>query len=218
MKINGAIFDMDGVLLNSEILYQRFWLEALQFYNYKATPNHILALRSLTGKKAEEKLKSFFGDNFDYPTVKAKRIELMDDFVNKNGVEVKKGAKEILPYLKSKGIKIALATSSPYERAKDHLSQVDIFKYFDCCICGGMVKNSKPAPDIYLKAAKALGLEPQECIAVEDSPNGALSAINAKCKTIMVPDLTPCPENLKDKLFAVLNNLYEIKEIIESSN
>jgi HAD superfamily hydrolase (TIGR01509 family) len=214
MKIKGAIFDMDGVLLNSEILYQRFWLEALKFYGYKATQNHILSLRSLTGKKAEEKLKSFFGNDFDYPTVKAKRIELMDNFVNSNGVEMKKGAKEILAYLKNNGIKIALATSSPYERAKNHLTQVGIFKYFDSCICGGMVENSKPAPDIYLQASKSLGLKPQECIAVEDSPNGALSAINAECKTIMVPDLTPCPQELKSKLFAVLDNLSEIKELI----
>ena len=121
MKIKGAIFDMDGVLLNSEILYQRFWLEALHYFNYSATESHVLALRSLTGKKAEAKLKSFFGESFDYPTVKAKRIELMDNFVNENGVEMKKGADILLPYLKEKGIKIALATSSPLEWAKDHL-------------------------------------------------------------------------------------------------
>ena len=77
MNIDCIYFDMDGVLLNSEILYQRFWLEALHYFNYPATESHILALRSLTGKKAEAKLKSFFGDDFDYPTVKAKRIELI---------------------------------------------------------------------------------------------------------------------------------------------
>lgn len=214
MKIKGVIFDMDGVLLNSEVLYQRFWLEALHFYGYPAEKEHILALRSLTGKNAELKLKSFFGDSLNYEKVKNKRIVLMDEYIRKNGVEIKKGADEILPYLKEKGIKIALATSSPLERAEEHLGMAGLFKYFDSCVCGGMVKNSKPQPDIYLLASEKLGLNPQECIAVEDSPNGVRSAVNAGCKTVMIPDLTPCTEDLKKDLFAICNDLTQLKELV----
>ncbi len=214
MKIKGAIFDMDGVLLNSEILYQRFWLEALHFYNYKATEEHILALRSLTGKMAKEKLQSFFGKGLDYERVKAKRIELMDRFIEENGVDIKEGADIILPYLKDRGIKLALATSSPYERAENHLSGVGLFSYFDEICCGTMVEKSKPAPDIYIYACKKLCLYPGECIAVEDSPNGALSAIMAGCKTIMIPDLTPCPKDMEDRVFAVCETLSEIKNYV----
>ena len=214
MVIKGVIFDMDGVLLNSEVLYQRFWLEALHYYGYPAEKEHILALRSLTGKNAELKLKSFFGDSLDYEKVKNKRIVLMDEYVRKNGVEIKKGADEILPYLKEKGIKIALATSSPYERAQEHLGMAGLFKYFDQCVCGGMVKNSKPQPDIYLLASEKLGLKPCECIAVEDSPNGVKSAVNAGCKTVMIPDLTPCTEDLKIDLFALCTDLTEIKDLV----
>lgn len=214
MVIKGVIFDMDGVLLNSEVLYQRFWLEALHYYGYPAEKEHILALRSLTGKNAELKLKSFFGDSLDYEKVKNKRIVLMDEYVRKNGVEIKKGADEILPYLKKKGIKIALATSSPYERAEEHLGMAGLFKYFDQCVCGGMVKNSKPQPDIYLLASEKLGLKPCECIAVEDSPNGVKSAVNAGCKTVMIPDLTPCTEDLRNDLFALCTDLTEIKDLV----
>lgn len=214
MKIKGVIFDMDGVLLNSEVLYQRFWIEALHYYGYPAKKEHILALRSLTGKNAELKLKSFFGDSLDYEKVKNKRIVLMDEYVRKNCVEIKKGADEILPYLKGKGIKIALATSSPYERAQEHLGMAGLFKYFDQCVCGGMVKNSKPQPDIYLLASDKLGLKPCECIAVEDSPNGVRSAVNAGCKTVMIPDLTPCTEDLKKDLFALCTDLTEIKDLV----
>lgn len=214
MKIKGVIFDMDGVLLNSEVLYQRFWLEALHFYGYPAEKEHILALRSLTGKNAELKLKSFFGDSLNYEQVKNKRIVLMDEYIRKNGVKIKKGADEILPYLKEKGIKIALATSSPLERAEEHLGIVGLFKYFDSCVCGGMVKNSKPQPDIYLLASEKLGLKPCECIAVEDSPNGVKSAVNAGCKTVMIPDLTPCTEDLKKDLFAICNDLTQLKELV----
>lgn len=211
MKIKGVIFDMDGVLLNSEILYQRFWIEALKFSGYDAKEEHILAMRSLTGKKAEKKLQSFFGKGLDYQAVKSKRIKLMEKYIEENGVEMKSGADTILPYLKEQGFRLALATSSPFERAKSHLGKVGLFKYFDEICCGNMVKNSKPAPDIYLYASEKLGFLPEECIAVEDSPNGALSGINAGCKTIMVPDLTPCPKDLKDKLFAVCNTLEDIK-------
>lgn len=214
MVIKGVIFDMDGVLLNSEVLYQRFWLEALHYYGYPAKKEHILALRSLTGKNAELKLKSFFGDSLDYEKVKNKRIVLMDEYIRKNGVEIKKGADEILPYLKKKGIKIALATSSPYERAQEHLGMAGLFEYFDQCVCGGMVKNSKPQPDIYLLASEKLGLKPCECIAVEDSPNGVKSAVNAGCKTVMIPDLTPCTEDLRNDLFAICNDLTELKELV----
>lgn len=211
--INGAIFDMDGVLLNSEILYRRFWLEALHHYGYNAKESHLLEIRSLTGKKAEEKLKSFFGNTLDYEVVKSKRIELMDNYIKNNGIEIKTGADTILPFLKNKGIKIALATSSPFERAKEHLTIAGLFSYFDAVVCGTMVENSKPDPDIYLLAAKRLGLKPQECIAVEDSPNGALSAIRANCKTVFVPDLTSCPENLEKKVFAVCKDLADIEKI-----
>ena len=214
MKIKGVIFDMDGVLLNSEVLYQRFWLEALHFYGYPVEKEHILALRSLTGKNAELKLKSFFGDSLNYEQVKNKRIVLMNEYIRKNGVEIKKGADEILPYLKEKGIKIALATSSPYERAQEHLGMAGLFKYFDQCVCGGMVKNSKPQPDIYLLASEKLGLKPCECIAVEDSPNGVRSAVNAGCKTVMIPDLTPCTKDLKKDIFAICNDLTEIKDLV----
>ena len=214
MVIKGVIFDMDGVLLNSEVLYQQFWLESLHYYGYPAEKEHILALRSLTGKNAELKLKSFFGDSLNYEQVKNKRIVLMNEYIRKNGVEIKKGADEILPYLKEKGIKIALATSSPYERAQEHLGMAGLFKYFDQCVCGGMVKNSKPQPDIYLLASEKLGLKPCECIAVEDSPNGVRSAVNAGCKTVMIPDLTPCTEDLKNDLFAICNDLTEIKDLV----
>lgn len=212
--IKGAIFDMDGVLINSEILYQRFWIEALSFFGYNATENHILSLRSLTGKNAEKKLKSFFGEELNYQKVKEKRIELMDNYISKNGVEAKPGGDFILQCLKEKGIKLALATSSPFERAKEHLSLVGLYKYFDEFVFGSMVKNSKPQPDIYLLAAKKLNFLPEECIAVEDSPNGAIAGINAGCKTVFIPDLTPCPEELKNRIFALCSNLREIKDIL----
>ena len=112
-----------------------------------------------------------------------------------------------LEFAKQNGVKIALATSSPFERAKEHLESVGLFKYFDEFACGSMVKNSKPKPDIYLLACEKLNLKPEECIALEDSPNGVISASTAGCATIMVPDLDKPTEDLIPLLYSVCDNL-----------
>lgn len=216
MKIKGAIFDMDGVLLNSEILYQRFWLMALEHFGYNPEPEQMLQLQSLSGKNAEKKLKEFFGEQLDYQRTKQKRIELMDSYIEQNGVEMKNGADTTLKALKEMGLRTALATSSPSERAKNHLSRVGIYDYFDKYICGEMVQNSKPAPDIYLMACEKLGLNPDECIAVEDSQNGAISAITAGCRTIVVPDISPCSDKVLKEAFAVTDSIINIPKIISA--
>ena len=188
-NIKGAIFDMDGVLLNSEILYQRFWCEAGREYGYPFEPKHVLRLRSLTGINAIKVLEEMFHEGFPYEEVKARRKVLMEEYIDEYGVEVKEGAKEVLEFFKEQGIKLALATSSERSRAMKHLSLHGLWEYFDETVCGGEVANGKPQPDIYEVAARKLGLEPCECMAFEDSPNGVISAHRAGCVTIMVPDL-----------------------------
>ncbi|MBQ1815163.1 MAG: HAD family phosphatase, partial [Ruminococcus sp.] len=113
MKTKGIISDMDGVILDTEKLYVRFWREAASFYGFPMTLEHALGIRSLSGKLAEEKLQGWFGKEFDYNAVRQKRIELMDEFVNQNGVEPKPGAKALLSYIKDNGYALALATATP---------------------------------------------------------------------------------------------------------
>ena len=109
---------------------------------------------------------------------------------------------------------MAVPTATDEIRTKKYLESIGIYDMFDEIVCATMVENGKPAPDIYLLASEKLGLNPEECIAVEDSPNGALSAINANCKTIVVPDLTPCDESIKPKLFALCDSLLDIKNYV----
>lgn len=197
-NIKGAIFDMDGVLLNSEILYQRFWCEAGREFGYPFEPKHVLRLRSLTGINAVKVLEEMFHEGFPYEEVKARRKILMEEYIDEYGVEVKDGAKEILEYFKGQGIKLALATSSERKRAMKHLSLHGLWEYFDETVCGGEASKGKPEPDIYELAAEKLGLEPAECLAFEDSPNGVISAHRAGCVTVMVPDLDePTQELMK---------------------
>lgn len=213
MKTKGIISDMDGVILDTEKLYVRFWREAASFYGFPMTLDHALGIRSLSGKLAEEKLQGWFGKEFDYNAVRQKRIELMDEFVSQNGVEPKSGAKALLSYIKDNGYALALATATPVDRAGRYLKSVELYSFFDQIVSAREVERGKPAPDIYLCAAKRLGLDPEECIALEDSQNGIRSAFTAGCKTIMVPDLDQPTEEIMPLLFGVANGLEDVINI-----
>ncbi len=210
--IKAVISDMDGVILDSEKLYVRFWCEAGKFYGHPMRTEHALAIRSMARPLAEQKLKSFFGEDFDYYAVHAKRVELMDKYIAEFGIEPKSGAKELLSYLKANGYKVALATATAQDRAKGYLEQLDLLKYFDKVVSAKMVEHGKPAPDIYLYAAKQLGEKPEDCLALEDSPNGIISAANAGCKTVMVPDLDEPTNEIMPYLFDVAHGLGEVED------
>ena len=169
-------------------------------------------------KFASVKLKGWFGEDFDYDAVRNKRIELMEKYIEENGIESKDGAEFLLLYLKENGYRVALATATPFDRAKRYLERLDLFKYFDEVVCSSMVENGKPEPDIYLLAAERLGLEPQECIALEDSQNGIKSASSAGCKTVMVPDLDGPSEKIKPLLYGVADGLKDVVRIIENNS
>ena len=145
MKTKGIISDMDGVILDTEKLYVRFWREAASFYGFPMTLEHALGIRSLSGKLAEEKLQGWFGKEFDYNAVRQKRIELMDEFVNQNGVEPKPGAKALLSYIKDNGYALALATATPVDRAGRYLKSVELYSFFDQIVSAREVKRGKAA-------------------------------------------------------------------------
>ena len=214
MKIKGVIFDMDGVILDSEKLYVRFWCEAGRFYGFPMEEKHALSIRSMARQLASEKLRGIFGSSFDYDAVRSKRVELMDKYVEENGIELKDGAEDLLMYLKENGYRIALATATPPDRAEKYLKAHDLYKNFDVTVSASMVSLGKPAPDIYLRAAEMLGLSAQSCLALEDSPNGIRSASSAGCVTVMVPDLDLPNDDILTLLHSVANGLCDVKRIL----
>ena len=141
MRIKGVISDMDGVILDSEKLYVRFWCEAANFYGYPMRREHALSIRSMARPFAIERLESYFGSGFDYDAVRQKRVELMDRYIEENGIEAKQGALELLRFLKGSGYAVALATATPVERAERYLQKVGLLQYFDKIISARMVKN-----------------------------------------------------------------------------
>jgi len=213
--VKAVIFDLDGTVLDTEKLLVKYWCMSANEHGFPMEREHALQLRSLARKYAEPLLKEWFGENCDYMTLRNRRMELMTKHIDKFGLETKAGIKELLIYLGEKGYKRAVATATDLNRAGGYLKDVGLYDYFDCIISAHQVKNGKPKPDVYLYAVENLGLTPDECIAVEDSPNGVISASTAGCKTIMVPDLTEPDDDLRKQLFAVCKSADEIIGVIE---
>ena len=186
--ITAVLFDMDGLVLDTEKLYTRFWQEAARACGYPMTKEQALGMRSLNRGAGLAKMQSYFGPEVDYDFIRQKRIELMDAYVEKEGVTLKPGIYELLGFLKERGLKTAIATSSPMERTVLYLTSVGLQNSFDELVSGYMVEKGKPEPDIYLYAAKKLGAEPCNCMVLEDSPAGILAAYRAGCVPVMVPD------------------------------
>lgn len=212
--IRGVLFDVDGVILDTERLYSRFWMEACHFYGFPMTREQSLQMRSLNKTAGQEKLHALFGETAHYPTIREKRIELMDAFVAREGVAAKAGIYTLLDALEAKGIPCAITSSSPRQRLETYLTPLGLYHRFAKVITGYDVPKGKPEPDIYLRGAAELGFQPGECLALEDSPAGILSAYRAGCLPVMIPDQDQPNEDTLWMLCAMADNLADVIELL----
>ena len=186
--IRGVLFDMDGVVLDSESLYTRFWMEAAHELGWPMTREQALGMRSLNRVWGQQYLERCFGPGIDYEAVRAVRIRRMDAWIAQHGAAAKPGIRELLDYLHAHHIPCAITTSSPLDRVQAHLTPLGLFDQFDALCSGRQVEHGKPAPDIYLYGAECLELDPADCLALEDSPAGIESAFRAGCLPVIIPD------------------------------
>lgn len=212
--IKAVIFDMDGILIDTEKWLNIYWQQAAKEAGFEVTREDGLAIRSLAGKYAGPYLRGIFGDSFDYEAIRERRKELMREHIAKYGIEKKPGVDDILSYLAEKNIKRAVATATDPERTKQYLTQIGIYDKFDKIVSATTVENGKPQPDVYLYACEQIGEKPEYCIAVEDSPNGVLSAYRAGLSVVMVPDLTEPDEETAKMLYARIDTLSGLKGIV----
>ena len=216
--IKAVIFDMDGVLIDTEKYYTKYWKEAARYSGFPFETEHGLFLRSFSRKYAQMFMTMIFGERFDMNTVRDRRKALMEPQLLADGIMKKPGVDTLLAALHERNIRTAVATASDWRRAKKYLEMIGILDQFDEIICVDMIENGKPMPDIYRYACEKLNLPPKYCIAVEDSPNGILSAYQAGCKAVMVPDLTGPDDILKLMLYACVPALDDITALVDREN
>ena len=214
--IKAILFDMDGTLIDSERLNLEFMIQTCKEFGFDVDPADILSLRSNDPETCNRVYRNKYGDSFDFYEIRERRRELMRNHIAENGLPVKPGVYELMAHLKSIDVKTAVVTSTQYDRAMNYMKMIGLDTELDSVISAHMVKNGKPAPDVYLYASKIIGESPCDCLAVEDSPNGVRSAHAAGCKVAVVPDLTPPDDMMRRKSTWIVDNLADLIPIIDS--
>lgn len=216
--ICAVIFDMDGVLIDTEKHYNAAWCQAATEAGFPFTREHALLLRSCEAKEGEKLMQGIFGPSFDYYAIRERRRELVRERLAQYGLEKKPGVEETLRFLRAKGIKTAVATATALDITKSHLTTIGVCDLFDSIVSAKNVAHGKPEPDVYLYACEQIGERPQDCMAVEDSLNGILAAYRAGLRTVMVPDLTQPDEELAKYLYACVNSLSDLCELVDKED
>lgn len=208
-KIKAIIFDMDGVLIDSESICDKTWEIAAAEFGISNSQEAINRCRGTNSADATVILKEIYGQDFDTQAFTQRTSQLFHQIEDSEGIPLMPFAKEALDSLKNK-YRLALASSTRFASVQRLLSKHSLLSYFETFTTGDMVAHSKPHPEIYQLACQSLNLTPQECIAVEDSPNGIKSAVAAGLKTIMIPDtIAPTPE-LQSLTWKIYDNLSEM--------
>lgn len=210
-----VIFDMDGILIDTERISFNAFKKVLKEYNYEISERFYLTMigRNLNGIK--EVMMKEYGMNFPFEEIYRKKVNIAFETIERDGVIVKPGVHEIIDYLNERNYKIAVATSTQRERANYLLEKIQIKNKVNYIVCGDQVKHSKPEPEIFLKASKGVGVEPEKCIVIEDSDVGILAAYRAGMKGINVPDMKVPDDNMKKIAYKIFNSLSEVKTYFE---
>lgn len=213
--LKAVIFDMDGLMFDTERLSEKAWKEAGEKFGIEIKPEHVAKIRGVDILHAKDIFEEIFGEDFDFFSIRDAKVRYMNEYIDINGVPIKEGLIELFKFIKKNNLKVALATSTENKAAIYLISKANVLEFFDNIICGDMVEVGKPEPDIYNKALESLGIEASECIVLEDSPNGIRAAAAAKCKVIMVPDIDTPDEEIRGLVFDVADSLNDVIEKIK---
>ena len=215
-SFKAVVFDMDGVIFDSERATMECWIELAGKYGIQNIEDTYYRCIGVTAKRTREIMLEAYGEDFPYDTYANEASGMYHERYDGGRLPMKPGVPEILEFLKSNHKKIALASSTRRQTVVNQLRDAGILEYFDEVITGDMITRSKPDPEIFLLACERIGVEPSEAYAIEDSYNGIRSAFRGGLRPIMVPDILPADEEMKELSETVLDNMNHVMKYLES--
>ncbi|UJF18924.1 HAD family phosphatase [Vibrio sp. SS-MA-C1-2] len=221
-EIKAAIFDMDGLLLDTERLCKEIFAQACEAINIPFLEEVYLSIIGKNGQGVKEGLiagyQAQYRQDFDYQEIHLEWEKRYHSVTHHQAIDVKEGVVELLEWLQSQDIRLAVATSSPKKTAQIKLELSGLAGYFDVLTTGDEVTHSKPNPEIYLLAASRLNIDPQYCIAFEDSNNGIRSCVAAQMDAYQIPDLVSPTEEIKQLGHHIYPSLHQVLQSFKLVN
>ena len=219
MEIKAILFDMDGLMIDTESLSTEAFINSAKAQGYNMTKEETLKVLGFTKANIYQFWIDYFqGTNVDGKKLVDDHYEYIENVLYTVGPEKMPYVEELLKYLRENNYKIAVASSSDTADIKNNLEKTKLEKYIDEIASGAEVENGKPAPDVFLLAAKRLGVDPKDCLILEDSKAGIKAGKASGAMVFMVPDMFTVDKECEDTADRILTNLGEVIEILEGKN
>lgn len=213
--IKAIIFDMDGLMINSERVTYECYVKVLEKMNLTMSEDFYKRLLGKTLSSAYQIMFDEYGKDFPMDDVLKDVHQLMNDIFEKDGVPLKDGLIELLTYLKENNYLTIVATSSTRNRVEHLLGMADILKYYNDSICGDEVTHGKPNPEVFLRACEKIGVEPSQALVLEDSEAGIQAAHSAQIPVICIPDMKYPEPKYAQMTTEIFNSLHDVIDYLK---
>ncbi|PTS91201.1 MULTISPECIES: HAD family hydrolase [unclassified Caulobacter] len=215
-RVEAVVFDMDGLLLDTEIVYRAAMIEAGATFGIQFTGEIYAALVGRTNPESAVLLRGLYGEDFPVQAYFERVWNDVEDLLEAE-TRLKAGVVEILDYLDDRGLPRAIATSNGMPAVERYLGRFDLQRRFHAVVAHADVTRHKPHPDPYLEAARRIGIDPAACLALEDSHPGVRAAHAAGMMTVMVPDILDPNEEMHDKCVHIADSLHVVLDLLKAS-
>ena len=214
--IEGVLFDMDGLMFDTERLWTEAWLTAAAENSLPVTLEVVTAMRGRNRAGCKQVCLESLGPDFDFDGYQARARVLLDRLVHEHQLPKKPCLVELLQELRRRGIPSVVCTSTRRATTEGYLKRAGIQGFFKGIVGGDEVQQGKPHPEVFLRGAALAGRDPERCMVLEDSPNGIRAGAAAGCKAVMVPDLTPPTDELRALAAAVAGSLFDVPPLLDA--
>ena len=218
--IKAVLFDMDGLMVDTESLATEAWIASAKKQNFEMTVEETLYVLGVARKSIYEFWQNYYKDRPEIDATKLtdSHYEYIENVLFGEGPKKMPYVEELLVYLKENNYKIAVASSSDIDHIENNMEKTNLRKYIDKLASGEEIPQGKPAPDVFLLAAERLGVKPEECLVLEDSKYGLMAAKSAGMTAIMVPDMFKVDDEARELADKIVDNLWQVKNFLEENN